>query len=326
MLTCSFCTRVLQPGTRVCPTCGVEVGAAPVPPVPPVRPGPAPTSAPAPGATAPLTRPTPPVAPLPSHPTEIPGLPTITVFGATTPLLVQPEAPTGTPAEEPAAVTTEEPAEAPAEAPAAEPAAVRADDATAPTRTSRRALVTTATLAVILFVAGVVGWSYLAGRVEGDTAAITALPVPGTDLVVDKPEGWTTRDLVNASPVIGGLLDGGGDGGAPRGELFARGGTSMFVVTQPNSLGLTEFPEVPTDLGDLRVTAQAPVALPVGAGREIDATGSGPIDGQRVRATFVPVGPNVVVVGALGGTDVTPEEDAAYRALVASLRPAPAPS
>lgn len=321
MLTCSFCTRVLQPGTRVCPTCGVEVGSAPVPPVAPARSesAPVPAAVTAPGAapvSVPLERPTPPVAPLPSHPTEIPGLPTITVFGATNPLLVQP-APEQSEAEQPDTGRPE------TEPPEPEPAFTASSPE--PSRASRRAVVTTATLAIVLFVIGVVGWSYLAGRVEGDTAAVVALPVPGTDLVVDKPEGWASRDLVNASPVIGGLLDGGG-ADAPRGELFAKGGTSMFVVTQPNSLGLTEFPEVPTDLGDLRVTAQAPVALAVGAGREIDAAGSGPIDGQRVRATFVPVGPNVVVIGALGGTDVTPEEDAAYRALVASLRPAPPPS
>ncbi|NUQ54895.1 MAG: hypothetical protein HUU14_03305 [Dehalococcoidia bacterium] len=186
----------------------------------------------------------------------------------------------------------------------------------APGRGNRRLWV----VGALILAAGLAGFVYLSLHFRADTDATARVALPGTDLVVDKPAGWSAHDLSEAPELVGLFLD--DSGSASQGLVFGRHGASIFVVHVPNVTGMQAIPEFPATVGDLTVEAQDEMSHALGAGRTLVVTGEA--DGARIvsETTLLLVEDRILVVGVLAPHDLTTGDLAAAHDVTASLRPA----
>lgn len=179
---------------------------------------------------------------------------------------------------------------------------------------------TVAALALVMVACAAAGFLELRSRGDSDRRAQRAITVPGTGLVVDKPDGWTEGSIESAPAVLTDLVDvSDGDG---RGLFFtASGGRALFVVEAPNSAGIDTVPPVPERIGAALVSAQSESAHDLGPARSVQAHGDDPGRPFSLDATYVLTEGRIVVVGGLAEGGFDPATTAAATSLLASLHP-----
>lgn len=178
---------------------------------------------------------------------------------------------------------------------------------------------TVAVLAVAMVLAAAAGTFALRQRHSAGRQAAGSVAVPGTSLVVDKPEGWTEGPLDSAPAILSDLVDTATPGS---GLFFAgAGGDALFVFDAPNSADLDTVPPVAGHIGAATVTGQAPFTHELGPARRARARGG---DGNgstfELDATYVITGGRIVVVGAVAEGTLDEGDVAAARTLLESLR------
>lgn len=179
--------------------------------------------------------------------------------------------------------------------------------------------VTVVILAALMVLGGGAGYVSLRSHTGTTRLAQSAIAVPGTGLVVDKPAGWTEAPVEAAPAVLAGLV---GPDRVGYGVFFTgSGGRVLFVVDVPNSADLDAVPPVPDFIGPAIVSYQAEAPHDLGPARRIVASSRGTGPGFGLEATYILTEGRIVVVGAFAEGTLDTATSATADALVASLQP-----
>lgn len=172
---------------------------------------------------------------------------------------------------------------------------------------------------ILIVLAGLAGAGYLRVHLRPDTSGEVGVQIPGTDLLVDKPSGWTGSELGDAPSLVELFLD--DPGVPPLGLVFRREESSIFVVHVPNPTGIDTVPEFPSTLGDLKVVEQSEVIAPLGKGRRLVVEGE--TDGAYLTAdsTVLLVADKILVIGVVTPDGIGWPERGALDDVTESLRP-----
>lgn len=175
---------------------------------------------------------------------------------------------------------------------------------------------------LLIVASGVAGAAYLTAHFRANSRAVDKALMPGTNLTIDKPDGWVQRDL-NQAPQFAKSFLADPAGTVPGGVLFEKNGASLFVIHAPNSAGIKQLPAFPDSIAQLTVTAQREVDHILGPGRELIARSN--LDDQVVmaHATVIVTSDRIIAVGLLAPHELTAAELTDVGTVLDSLRVAP---
>lgn len=176
---------------------------------------------------------------------------------------------------------------------------------------------TVAILAVAMVLAAAAGALSLREHRSARRRADASVAVPGTSLLVDKPEGWTEGPLESAPAILSDLVD---TGAKSDGLYFSGpGNRALFVVDAPNSADLDTVPPVADHIGAATVTEQSATTHALGPARRVSARGMDGGTSFEFDATYVLTGGRIVVVGTVAEDALQDKDVAAATAMLESL-------